>query len=200
MYSVCKGIPWQHCNTQCCSYIYMVNPIHTELLLMKINLWTHWYCLVRSQSRYEHTHAHKYAQPKRLWTDHNCSSTRWCASLSRPWDRTWGSMTVSTRSRINYQQQYTHMSLGRGCSDTSLILAKICLISVWYDKKESSFLVVIFQQKHVFMWIILQLNIVQWFRRKGKKKKEKEHVSEVGDCNDDYVIFYLTLICPILQI
>ena len=78
--------------------------IHT-VLLMKINSWTRWYCLVRSQSRHEGTHAHKYVQPKRLWTNHNCSSAHWCASMSRPWDRTWRNMTVSTRSRINYQQQ-----------------------------------------------------------------------------------------------
>ena len=45
------------------------------LLLMKINSWTRWYCLVRSQSLREHTHTHKYARTKHLWTNHNCSST-----------------------------------------------------------------------------------------------------------------------------
>ena len=53
----------------------------SNVLLMKINSRTRWYCLVRSQSWRERTHAHKYAQPKRLWTNQNCSSARWCASM-----------------------------------------------------------------------------------------------------------------------
>ena len=60
---------------------------------MEINSWGRWYCLVRSQSLRERTQAHKSAQPKakRLWTNYNCSSARWCASVSRarPWDHTW---------------------------------------------------------------------------------------------------------------
>ena len=78
--------------------------LKTNLLLMKINSWTRWYCLVHSQSWRECTHAHKYARPKHLWTNHNCSLARWCASMSKPWDHTWRSMTglgsVSMRSRI----------------------------------------------------------------------------------------------------
>ena len=72
----------------------------TMLLLMKINSWTCWYCLVHSKSRRKRTHAHCHIRPKRFWTTTN--SVCWCASMtiSRAWDRTWHSMTVSTRSRI----------------------------------------------------------------------------------------------------
>ena len=45
------------------------------LLLME-NKFVNALVLLGTQSRRERTHAHKYARPKRLWTNHNCSSAR----------------------------------------------------------------------------------------------------------------------------
>ena len=41
----------------------------TLLLLMKINLWMCWYCLVRSQSRRKRTHAHCHMCPTKVLVD-----------------------------------------------------------------------------------------------------------------------------------
>ena len=100
---------------------------------MEINLWKRWYCLVCSQSRRERTHAHKYAQPKRLWTKQNCSSARWCASMSRPWDRTLRSMTVSTCSRINYQQQYWILCFAGYLGESVLLFVWLLIPCVCYS-------------------------------------------------------------------
>ena len=96
----------------------------TQLLLMKINLWTHKNCLTCRQSQHTRTHSHKCARPKRVWTKYtavHCSDIWFCQSHEFALDAVW--LWASIHKFISSNNECTY-------SPSKLILPRL-LCQIW---------------------------------------------------------------------